>query len=167
VELKHIKELMAAMGRTATKKLSLKKDDFELVLEREENGSFKNFEIGTEGLEETNPMRGDIERHRAAASPMHADLAQGDHRAAHAVKEDITSSYVTSPMVGTFYLSPSPDDPVFVKVGSKVEKNSPVCIIEAMKVMNEVKSGVSGTIAEILVENGHPVEFGTKLFRIT
>ncbi|QLH35463.1 MAG: acetyl-CoA carboxylase biotin carboxyl carrier protein [Parachlamydiaceae bacterium] len=82
-------------------------------------------------------------------------------------KEDSNAVYITSPMVGTFYTTPSPDDPAFVKVGDKVDKNTVVCIVEAMKVMNEIKSGVAGTVAEILVENGHPVEFGTKLFRIT
>ena len=55
-------------------------------------------------------------------------------------------------MVGTFYSAPSPDDPAFVKVGDKVDENTVVCIIEAMKVMNEVKAGVSGTVAEVLVE---------------
>src|SRR5262249_41293526 len=83
-----------------------------------------------------------------------------------APKEDLTSIYVTSPMVGTFYANPTPEDPTFVKVGDKVEKNTVVCIVEAMKVMNEVKAGVTGTVVEILVENGHPVEFGTKLYRI-
>jgi acetyl-CoA carboxylase biotin carboxyl carrier protein len=70
-------------------------------------------------------------------------------------------------MVGTVYYSPSPNDPPFVKAGDRVEKNTVVCIIEAMKVMNEVKSGVAGVISGPLVENGHPVEFGSKLFRIT
>ena len=72
----------------------------------------------------------------------------------------------TSPrrMVGTFYASASPEDPAFIKVGDKVDENTVVCIIEAMKVMNEVKAGCSGVVAEILVENGHPVEFGAKLF---
>lgn len=69
-------------------------------------------------------------------------------------------------MVGTFYLSPSPEDPQFVSVGDKVDKNTVMCIIEAMKVMNEVKAGISGIVEEILVDNAHPVEFGTKLFRI-
>ncbi len=59
-----------------------------------------------------------------------------------------------------------PDDPYFVKVGDKVSEDTLVCIVEAMKVMNEVKAGVSGTVAEICLENGYPVEFGTKLFRI-
>lgn len=75
--------------------------------------------------------------------------------------------YVKSPMVGTFYSTPSPGEPAFIKVGDRVDENTVVCIIEAMKVMNEVKAGVSGVVAEICVENGHPLEFGTKIFRIT
>lgn len=74
---------------------------------------------------------------------------------------------VTSPMVGTFYASAGPGQSNFVKVGDLVTKDSVVCIIEAMKVMNEVKAGKAGVIAETFVENAHPVEFGTKLFRIT
>ena len=73
---------------------------------------------------------------------------------------------VTSPMVGTFYASPSPDSPVFVKVGDKVAQGQTLCIIEAMKLMNELEADTPGTITKILVENGHPVEFGTPLFEI-
>ncbi len=75
--------------------------------------------------------------------------------------------FVTSPMVGTFYSAASPDAPPFVTVGSKIEPQTVVCIIEAMKVMNEVKAGISGVVAEVLVKNGDPIEFGTKLFRVT
>jgi acetyl-CoA carboxylase biotin carboxyl carrier protein len=85
---------------------------------------------------------------------------------AEAPKEDVNSKYVTSPMVGTCYTSPSPEDPPFIKVGDKVDKNSVVCIIEAMKVMNEIKANVAGTVAEVLIDTGQPVEFGSKLFRI-
>lgn len=73
---------------------------------------------------------------------------------------------ITSPMVGSFYSSPSPDDDPFVKVGDTVKEDTVLCIIEAMKVMNEVKAGVKGVIKEILVSNGDAVEFGTSLFRI-
>jgi acetyl-CoA carboxylase biotin carboxyl carrier protein len=69
-------------------------------------------------------------------------------------------------MVGTFYTSPAPDQPVFVKVGDQVQENTVVCIIEAMKVMNEVKAGVSGKLIEVMADNAQPVEFGTRLFRI-
>ncbi|QDE92357.1 acetyl-CoA carboxylase, biotin carboxyl carrier protein [Myxococcus xanthus] len=73
---------------------------------------------------------------------------------------------VTSPFVGTFYRTPAPDQPPFVDVGSIVKKGQVLCIIEAMKLMNEIESEVSGRVAEILVENGRPVEFGQALFRI-
>ena len=76
------------------------------------------------------------------------------------------STYITSPMVGTFYGAPSPDSPAFVKVGDPVQPDSVVCIIEAMKIMNEIQSELKGTIAEILVENGQPVEFGQRLYRL-
>ena len=73
---------------------------------------------------------------------------------------------INSPMVGTFYGSPAPDAPAYVSVGSTVTPESVVCIIEAMKVMNEIKAEMSGTITEILAESGKPVEFGKPLFRI-
>jgi acetyl-CoA carboxylase biotin carboxyl carrier protein len=71
-----------------------------------------------------------------------------------------------SPLVGTFYSAPSPDSEPYVEVGSVVDSTTIVCIIEAMKVMNEIKADVSGTIAEILVENGQAVEFGQVLFKV-
>ena len=73
---------------------------------------------------------------------------------------------INSPMVGTFYSSPAPDAPAYVEVGTVVNAETVVCIIEAMKVMNEIKAEMSGTITEILAENGKPVEFGKPLFRI-
>ena len=73
---------------------------------------------------------------------------------------------IKSPMVGTFYSAPSPDSDPFVQVGGHIEKDSPVCILEAMKVMNEIQSDVTGTIREILVKNGQAVEFGQPLFKI-
>jgi acetyl-CoA carboxylase biotin carboxyl carrier protein len=75
-------------------------------------------------------------------------------------------AFVTSPFVGTFYRSPSPDAPPFVEVGSVVREGQTLCIVEAMKLMNEIEADVAGTIVEILGENGKPVEFGQKLFRI-
>ena len=72
---------------------------------------------------------------------------------------------IESPIVGTFYAAPSPDSPTFVKVGDTVSEDTTLCIVEAMKVMNEIKAEVSGEITEILVEDGSPVEFGQPLFR--
>ena len=73
---------------------------------------------------------------------------------------------VTSPIVGTFYRAPSPNDDPFVKVGSQVEGDSVVCIIEAMKLMNEIQAETTGTVAKIYVENGQPVEYGQPLFGV-
>ncbi len=152
------------MGRTGTKKLRLKQDNFELDLEREESGAWRG--VGDSSFNYTE----DNLRH--PHGDMKADLAlsRGGEMLSRVIsdtpKEDVTSTFITSPMVGTFYLSPSPEDPTFVKVGDKVDKNFVVCIIEAMKVMNEIKAGLAGTVVEILVDSGQPVEFGTKLFRV-
>lgn len=73
---------------------------------------------------------------------------------------------ITSPMVGTFYRKPSPDDPDFVNVGDAVSEGQTLCIIEAMKVMNEIKSERSGTIMQICIDDGTPVQFGDALFRV-
>lgn len=75
-------------------------------------------------------------------------------------------AYVKSPMVGTFYRSPSPDSPAFADVSTKVEEKSVVCIIEAMKIMNEIQAETKGTVVEVLVENGQPVEYGQRLFKV-
>lgn len=74
---------------------------------------------------------------------------------------------VTAPMVGTFYTSPSPEAAPFVRVGQTVSVGDPLCIIEAMKIMNPIESEVDGTVSAILVENGHPVEYEQPLFIIT
>jgi acetyl-CoA carboxylase biotin carboxyl carrier protein len=73
---------------------------------------------------------------------------------------------IVSPMVGTFYRAPSPDSAPFVEIGQEINEESLVCIIEAMKVMNEIKAEIRGVIAEILVENGTPVQFGQPLIRV-
>ncbi|MFM7360740.1 MAG: acetyl-CoA carboxylase biotin carboxyl carrier protein [Cyanobium sp.] len=84
--------------------------------------------------------------------------------AAPAVRSDLQE--ITAPMVGTFYRSPAPDDPPFVEIGARINAGQAVCILEAMKLMNELEAEVSGEVVEILVENGTPVEFGQVLMRI-
>src|SRR5579872_414391 len=146
---------MASLEQSKLKKLVYKNKDFELHLEKEG----------------ANPP---LRPQRTVAEPVsesafQSDVPQkGDHRGGSIRTEALDSpgTYVTSPMVGTFYSSPAPDQPAFVKIGDKVSENTIVCIIEAMKVMNEVKAGVSGTVAEILAENSQPVEFGSRLLRI-
>lgn len=171
MDLKQIKELMVAMGRTGTKRLVVKKDNFELQLEREDVPA----PVDESAMELT-----DLAQRRAnmALNQGGASMAKGtvsdippalhppvETHAAPKEKED--GIFITSPMVGTFYASPAPDEPSFIKVGDRVEKDTVVCIIEAMKVMNEVKAGAAGLVTEVLVESGHPVEFKSKLFKIS
>jgi acetyl-CoA carboxylase biotin carboxyl carrier protein len=76
------------------------------------------------------------------------------------------AKHIVSPMVGTFYRAPAPDAPTYVEVGQEVDPETVVCIIEAMKVMNEIKAEVKGVVTEVLAENAKPVEFGQKLFAV-
>lgn len=100
------------------------------------------------------------------APPVAAPAASAAASApAEAAAPAATGKEIPSPMVGTFYTAPSPESPPFVKVGQKVTPDTVVAIIEAMKVMNEIKAEVSGTITEVAAENGQPVQFGQALFR--
>ena len=95
-----------------------------------------------------------------------APLAVGPTAAPVAALAAETGHTLKSPMVGTFYRSPSPGSPPFVEVGQSVSKGQTLCIIEAMKLLNEIESDASGTIRAVLVENGQPVEYGQPLFII-
>lgn len=168
MELKHIKDLMAAMGRTGTKSLTLKKKDFELTLEREST-YIEHSASPQHRLDDTHFYAQTWQRTDQALSKGSELVSPRFHvHQAHEHTQDTSQSgsFVTSPMVGTFYNASSPDVAPYIKIGDKVDKNDVVCIIEAMKVMNEVKAGVSGTVVEILVDTNQPVEFGSKLFRI-
>ena len=81
-------------------------------------------------------------------------------------EENDKRHFIFSPMVGTFFRSPDPSSPPFADIGEKVKKNQTLCIIEAMKLMNEIESDIEGTIDEIFVENGKPIEYGQRLFAI-
>jgi len=96
----------------------------------------------------------------------HAENKPHPHVEAKQVEEDEGLLAITSPMVGTFYRSPSPEAPAFVEVGADVEPGKTVCIIEAMKLFNEIEAEVRGKVVKILVENGKPVEYGQKLMLI-
>ena len=101
-----------------------------------------------------------------APAPVAAPAAPASAAApAEAAAPAASGKEIPSPMVGTFYSAPSPESPAFVKVGQKVTPDTVVAIIEAMKVMNEIKAEVSGTITEVAAENGQPVQFGQALFR--
>jgi acetyl-CoA carboxylase biotin carboxyl carrier protein len=102
----------------------------------------------------------------AAAAPV-AGAASSSEKSAAAEPAKSNFKEITSPMVGTFYACPSTESPAYVEVGKTINAESVVCIIEAMKVMNEIKAEIAGKIVEIVAENGKPVQFGQVLFRVS
>jgi acetyl-CoA carboxylase biotin carboxyl carrier protein len=151
MEFKQITELMKAMRRFGLSRVALKEGGFEIELEAP---------YGMQGVALEAPMQ----PMEMAAHAVAAPLPSAGPTPRPTVEE---GQVIRSPFVGTFYGAPSPDAGAFVKVGDRVTAETVVCIVEAMKVMNEIRAGVTGTISEILVDNGQPVEFGTKLFRVT
>lgn len=104
-----------------------------------------------------------------AAAPVPAPSAESAAEEATAAKPPVVASNlidITAPMVGTFYHAPAPDAPAYVERGTRVKPGDTLCIIEAMKLMNELECEVSGTIAEVCIDNAQPVEFGQVLFRV-
>jgi acetyl-CoA carboxylase biotin carboxyl carrier protein len=102
----------------------------------------------------------------ASATQSVAPTSAAEAAAAEQAAADESGLYVTSPFVGTFYRAPSPDGDPFVEVGDEVVVGQILCIVEAMKLMNEIEAETAGTVVEVLVENGKPVEYGDRLFRI-
>ncbi|MDB2682133.1 acetyl-CoA carboxylase biotin carboxyl carrier protein [Opitutales bacterium] len=148
MDLKAIKQVVEMMKRSEISEFEIEEKDFKLRLSRK-NGD-------TQIIQAAAPV---------AAAPI-APAAPAAPATAAAPAEEQGVSVVKSPMVGTFYTAASPDSPVFAKVGGKVGADSIVCIIEAMKVMNEIQAELSGTITEVLVENGEAVEYGQPLFKV-
>ena len=144
LDIPQIKKLIALVEDSNLSEFEVEQDSFRLKLRK---GAGSTVEI--------------------AAAPAPANQAAAPAAVAPAAPQDDENfHYINAPMVGTFYRSPSPDAEFFVEVGSKVSKNTVVCIVEAMKVMNELPADCSGTVAEILVENGNGVEYGQPLFKI-
>lgn len=153
MDIEKIKELINILEASKLNKLSLK----------DENGAEIHLEKAP--LAPVHHSVPSHSTHHVAPQELHHA-----HPATHLVQtakhQEVSGNYITSPMVGTFYVTPSPGDPPFIKVGDVVTEEAVVCIIEAMKVMNEIKAGVRGRVVEICVDNSHAVEFGTKLFRV-
>jgi acetyl-CoA carboxylase biotin carboxyl carrier protein len=151
LDLKAIKQVVEMMKRSEISEFEIEEKDFKLRLSRK-NGD-------TQIIQAAAPV---------AAAPIAAaaPAAPAAPATAAAPAEEQGVSVVKSPMVGTFYTAASPESPVFTKVGAKVSADSIVCIIEAMKVMNEIQAELSGTITEVLVENGEAVEYGQPLFKV-
>jgi acetyl-CoA carboxylase biotin carboxyl carrier protein len=144
--------------------MALNDDDVREILRIIDESDLDELRIETEGLS-LHVLRGgvpsSVEPEPARATPSTATEAPGDASA-----RDPGGPTITSPMIGTFYRAPAPGEPPFVEVGSRVEPDTIVCIVEVMKMMNSVAAGISGTITELLVENASPVEYGSPLFRV-
>jgi acetyl-CoA carboxylase biotin carboxyl carrier protein len=144
--------------------------DIKAIIDLMKKNDLSVFEIEKEGFR-LKLERGPSRQAAAAAPPMAAPskATTTAPEAAPALPKAIESvalKEIVSPMVGTFYRGASPDAPSFVDVGKSVTEDTVVCIIEAMKVMNEIKAETSGVIAEVVAENGKPVQFGQVLFRV-
>jgi len=147
-DLKHLEQIVAMMVKNDLVEVEIKDGDNKIHLRRPE------------------PQQ-------MTAMPMHAPMMHAPapqypvSAAAPAVAaKDENIIEIKSPIVGTFYSSPSPDSPAYAKVGDKVNPETVVCIIEAMKVMNEIKAELSGTITEIVAQNGQAIEYGQVLFKL-
>ncbi|MEM7735399.1 MAG: acetyl-CoA carboxylase biotin carboxyl carrier protein [Deinococcota bacterium] len=160
MDVTDIQVLLEALASTETNELTLETPDYKLSIRR-----------GQEPVYVQAPQAMQVP---AASAPVSATpVTQAiPPEAPTATEADIASPdtsnlvTITAPIVGTFYASPAPDAPTFAKVGDKVAAGSVLCIIEAMKLMNEIEAEVSGTIKEVLVKNEEPVEYGQVLFRI-
>jgi len=156
VELKDIRAIIDLMKKNDLSVFELEKEGFRLKLQKGLAGQPVLVSPGTMALP-TGIVAGN--GGTAAASGIDEEQEKG-------AAEGTPLRDIVSPMVGTFYRTPSPETPPFVEVGKQVDDDSVVCIIEAMKVMNEIKAETSGTIAEVVAENGKPVQFGQVLFRV-
>jgi acetyl-CoA carboxylase biotin carboxyl carrier protein len=147
--------------------MSVDIDKLRALLEVLTEQNIAEFEHEAEG-ERVRIVRGGVLAAPAFAAPAGAPLAAAMSGPAPATAEATPTDVidVTSPFVGTFYRSPSPDAPSFVEVGSVVRPGQTLCIVEAMKLMNEIEAELSGTVVEIYAQNGKAVEFGQKLFRV-
>ena len=150
MNIKEIKELINLMNENALTEFELERDGLRIRLKK---GTAGAVEGGVEKIVTVFPS---------------ASSQEGPAQSIQEVPKEATPKTVEikAPIVGTFYRAPSPDAPPFVETGSKIEAGQVVCIIEAMKLMNEIKSEVSGKVVDVLVQNGDPVEFGTVLFLI-
>ena len=148
-DIKEIKAIIDLMKKHDLSVFEIEKEGFRLKLQR-----------GASAPQAT------IAPPAAGAVPSKAAPAGAEPPPAAKPIESVPMKEIVSPMVGTLYRAASPDAPPFVEVGKPVTEDTVVCIIEAMKVMNEIKAETSGVIAEVLAENGKPVQFGQVLFRV-
>ena len=154
MNIKDIKAIVDLMKKNAVSEFEMEEGDFKIKLKRAPGKLHK----GEVGVAQEGPA--------IVTAPVVALAVPAPAQPTPAPEPVAEGLEVKSPMIGTLYRRPSPDSDPFVEVGTAVEPDTVVCIIEAMKVMNEIKAEVKGVIAEVLVEDGKPVEYGQALFRI-
>ncbi|NLO09850.1 MAG: acetyl-CoA carboxylase biotin carboxyl carrier protein [Clostridiales bacterium] len=159
MEYNEIVSLMQEMTKMGLTRIKLERENFKLELEKNINIVPAEALTIRQGVENT--KRNETVINEAMVSE---SMASGAKANAASDKDILGTKRILSPMVGTFYSQPGPDKPAFVSVGDTVKKGQSVCIIEAMKLMNEIESEVEGEIIECLVENEEMVEFGQPLF---
>lgn len=153
MDLKDIKAIIDLMKKNSLSEFELEKQEFKIKLKRSPGAA------GGEDFPVTYTLPSQV----AAAPPAAIAAPTAPLPAAPAAS---TGVEIKSPMIGTFYRAPSPESANYVEVGTEVNPDTVVCIIEAMKVMNEIKAEVRGIITEVLVDNAKPVEFGQPMFKI-
>jgi acetyl-CoA carboxylase biotin carboxyl carrier protein len=151
IDLKQLRELMRAIRQLDISELEIKKGEETVRLKREAT---------TATVTRTQPSLMPPSMDMSSMAPAGGSIPPSE------AKEDASIGYVTSPFVGTFYTAPAPDAPVFVQVNHSFSKGQVLCIVEAMKLMNEIEADCDGTLLEVLADNGKPVEYGDKLFKI-
>ena len=155
-DLQKIKELIEIMKENELVELEIKHDDDKIFLKRSQPQPPALSAV---------PMVGPaIQAMPSNTAAPQNSMLQPESAAQPQATDEVTE--IKSPIVGTFYTAPSPDSEPYVEVGSQVNPQTVVCIVEAMKVMNEIKAEVSGTVTEILVKNGQAVEYGQVLFKV-
>jgi acetyl-CoA carboxylase biotin carboxyl carrier protein len=157
MDLKEIKAVIDLMTKNGLSEFELEKGDVKLKVKRGPSGEWVSSATATAPLPTIAAPAPSATAPAAAYAPPTAPVASAPPAA---------GSQIVSPMVGTFYRSPSPDSASYVEPGQEVNEETVVCIIEAMKVMNEIKAETRGVIVEVLAQNGKPVEFGKPLFSV-
>ena len=167
------KDKPAGKAKKQSEDASLNLDEIRELAELVNEHGFTDFEFENENIRvrlskqvNTPVFAAPVQQQVAPAPAQAAQAPTADAAPAAVVDEDAGLHKITSPIVGTFYRSPAPDKPSYVSEGSKVSPETVVCIVEAMKLMNEIQAETSGEVVKIYVENGQPVEYGQPLFGI-
>jgi acetyl-CoA carboxylase biotin carboxyl carrier protein len=159
INFNELRELLGAIAQTDITELSLKTDAFELSVRK--SASQLPVIVPATPIQEAIAAPSGVLESVSPPPPVPVAELPKETPTPSAIDQKWTA--VTSPMVGTFYRAPSPDEAPFVEIGDAIRKGQPVCIIEAMKLMNEIEAEISGQVMEIAVANGEPVEYGQTL----